>query len=147
MLYLQPSFYFPIHFAFRTYDVMRQAQATQTQIELPGQNLTIEETLRVMDVAREMRDQRELAEEMFRRDDIRVALREKLLRTARLSGDKVTEAEIDAAIGQYMETVHTYEDPEPGVKRFLAHCWVWRDRIFWSMAGVAAAGGLWYFFG
>ena len=76
---------------------MSQAQARQKQVELPGQNLTLEETLRVMDVAREMRDQREKAEEMFRRDDIRVALREKLLRSARLSGDTVTEQEIDAA--------------------------------------------------
>lgn len=125
----------------------RQAQATQSTFELPGQNLTLQETLRVMDVAREMRDQRELAEEMFRRDDIRSALREKLLRTAQLSGDNVTEAEIDAAIGQYMETLHTYEDPQSGLKSFLAHAWVWRDRIVWSLAGLAAAaGGLWYFF-
>ena len=127
---------------------MSQAQATQSQVELPGQNLTLEETLRVMDVAREMREQRQHAEEMFRRDDIRAGLREKLLRTARMSGDKVTEAEIDAAIDQYMETLHVYEDPEPGFNSFIAHCWIWRDRILWSMAGLAAtAGGLWYFFG
>ena len=133
---------------FPTSNAMSQAQAKQTRIELPGQHLTLQETLRVMDVAREMRDQREKAEEMFRRDDLRVALREKLLRTARLSGDNVTEAEIDAAIGQYMETLHTYQDPAPGLKRFLAHCWVWRGRILWSLAGLAGfAGGLWYLFG
>jgi len=127
---------------------MSQAHATQTQSELPGQDLTLEETLRVMDVAREMRDQREQAEEMFRQDDIRTALREKLMRTARMSGDNVTEAEIDAAIRQYLETLHTYEAPKAGFKNFMAHCWVWRDRILWSLAGVATtAGGLWYFFG
>ena len=127
---------------------MSQAQAQATQIEVPGQSLTLEETLRVMDVAREMRDQRQQAEEMFRRDDIRANLRDKLLRTARMSGDDVTEAEIDAAIGQYMETLHRYEDPESGFSSFVAHCWVWRDRILYSMAGLAAVGGgLWYFFG
>ncbi|WP_147871241.1 DUF6384 family protein [Stieleria maiorica] len=131
---------------------MSQAQAKQppalSPVPSPGHSLSLQETLRVMDVAREMRDQREQAEEMFRRDDLRVALREKLMRTARLSGDNVTEAEIDAAIGQYMETLHTYQDPEPGLKRFLAHCWVWRNRIIWSLAGVAGiTGGLWYFFG
>ncbi|MCA9136763.1 MAG: hypothetical protein KDB00_08390 [Planctomycetales bacterium] len=127
---------------------MNQAQATQTQTGLPGQELTLQETLRVMDVAREMRDQREKAEEMFRRDDMRAALRDKLMRTAQLSGDNVTEAEIDAAIGQYMDTLHTYTDPKSGFKNFIAHCWIWRDRIMWSMAGAAAAaGGLWYFFG
>ena len=51
-----------------------------------------------MDVAREMRDQRETAEEMFRRDDLRIQLRDKLVRTARLSGDNVTEEEIELAI-------------------------------------------------
>ena len=45
-----------------------------------------------MDVARELRDRRETAEEMFRRDDLRSQLRETLMRTARMSGDNVTEA-------------------------------------------------------
>ena len=47
---------------------MPTANATQTarDIRLPGQDLTIEETLRVMDVAREIRDKRETAEVMFR---------------------------------------------------------------------------------
>ena len=56
---------------------MSQAQATQSRFELPGQNLTLEETLRVMDVAREMRDQRERAEEMFRQNDVRTNAAEK----------------------------------------------------------------------
>lgn len=100
-----------------------------------------------MDVAREMRDQRERAEEMFRRDDIKSALREKLMRTARMSGDNVTEAEIDAAIQQYMATLHTYEEPKSGLKNLVAHCWILRDKILWSMAGAATTvGGLWYFF-
>ncbi len=124
-----------------------QAQA-QAPAELPIPELTLQETLRVMDVAREMREQRQQAEEMFRRDDIRAQLREKLMRTARMSGDNVTEAEIDAAISQYMDTLHTYQDPPKGMKSFVAHCWIWRDRILWGAATVAAtAGGLWYFFG
>lgn len=132
---------------------MSQAQAPAStpkvsrNLQLPLENLTLEETLRVMDVAREMRERRETAEEMFRRDDLRTQLREKLLRAARLSGDTVTEAEIDAAIGQYMETLHTYRDPQPGMNRFIAHCWVWRGRI---MAGVsvaaALAGAFWFLF-
>ncbi|WP_235908814.1 DUF6384 family protein [Roseiconus nitratireducens] len=126
---------------------MSQAQARAPRPDLRSE-LTLEETLRVMDVAREMREQRQAAEEMFHRDDMRKALRDKLMRTARLSGDSVTEQEIDAAIDQYMETRYTYEDPKAGFKNFMAHCWVWRDRILFSLAGLAAtAGGLWYFFG
>jgi hypothetical protein len=126
----------------------KTARTRRGQIsKLPGQELTIEETLRVMDVARQLRDQRTTAEEMFRRDDIRIDLRNKLLRTARLSGDHVTEAEIDAAIDHYFESLHTYQEPEGGVKRFLAHCWIWRGRI---IAGAAALAGLvgsyWFLF-
>jgi hypothetical protein len=123
-----------------------QAQATE-DIRLPGENLTIEETLRVMDVAREMRDQRETAEELFRREDVRSRLREKLMQTALVSGDNVTEAEINAAIDQYLETVNRYADPEPGLRNFLAHCWIWRGRIIASLAAVAvAASGFWFLF-
>ncbi len=136
-----------------------QASATQTRqagsaqarsesaFQSPLENLSLQETLRVMDVAREMRDRRETAEEMFRRDDLRAGLREKLLRTAKLSGDSVTEAEIDAAIRQYMDTLYVFHEPEPGFERFMAHCWIWRNRI---MAGATAAAGVvaayWFLF-
>ncbi|MFK8113596.1 MAG: DUF6384 family protein [Rubripirellula sp.] len=125
-----------------------QAQAPVSRdLQLPGENLSLEETLRVMDVAREMRQRRETAEEMFRRDDLRSKLRDKLVRTARVSGDNVTEAEIEAAIAQYFETLHTYEDPESGWDSFVAHCWIWRGRILASAATIAAvAGSFWFLF-
>ena len=121
--------------------------AISREMQHPLENLTLQETLRVMDVAREMRENRQSAEEMFRRDDLRINLREKLMRTARMSGDNVTEAEIDAAIGQYMERLHTFEEPEPGVSRFMAHVWVWRTRIATSIvAASAVAGAFWFMF-
>ena len=124
------------------------ARETLRDIEMPGENLTLEETLRVMDVAREMRDQRETAEEMFRRDDLRSKLRDKLMRTAQMSGDNVTEAEIDAAIRQYFDTLHTYQDPESAWDNFWAHCWVWRGRIMMGAATLAVvAGSFWFLFG
>ncbi len=127
--------------------------ASQSQVQsardirLPGEDLTIEETLRVMDVAREMRDQRQTAEEMFQRDGVRQQLREKLVRQAELLGENVSEAEIDAAIDRYLSNLHTYQDPRPGLKSFMAHCWVWRKRIFVSVAAIAiAASSLWFLF-
>ena len=123
------------------------SREARRDVRLPGENLSLEETLRVMDVAREIRQQRETAEEMFRRDDIRRNLRDKLMRTARMAGDTVTEAELDAAIDQYMDSVHTYSDPEPSFKSFLAHCWVRRGQILAGLAEVAAAGGLWFLLG
>ena len=115
--------------------------------QLPGESLSLQETLRVMDVAREMRDQRETAEEMFRRTDLRLQLRDKLVRTARLSGDKVTEAEIELAIEQFFESVHSYKDPQSGMKSLLAHCWIWRGRIMLATVALTlVVGGLWFLF-
>ncbi|TWU19955.1 DUF6384 family protein [Allorhodopirellula heiligendammensis] len=116
----------------------------RAQTKLPGEDMTIAETLRVMDVAREMRQQRESAEEMFRHDEVRVRLREKLMRTAAMSGDRVTEAEIDAAIDQYLANLHTYEAPQPGMKKFIAYCWIWRYRLA-AVATAVAATGAWFF--
>lgn len=126
----------------------RSTSSTQRRSSsLPEQSLSLQETLRVMDVAREMRDQRETAEEMFRRDDLRAQLRDKLVRTAHMSGDNVTEAEIELAIEQFFDSVHSYQDPQPGMNSFLAHCWVWRGRL--TLAATAftmVLGGLWFLF-
>lgn len=115
--------------------------------ELPLENLTLEETLRVMDVARDLRDQRQTAEEMFRRDDLRAGLRTRLLEQAKLTGDTVTAEEIDAAIAQYLETLHTYQDPPGGMKHLLALAWVERGKLLLAsvVSLAAAAGGLLWF--
>lgn len=114
---------------------------------LPGQDLTIQETLRVMDVARQLRDERQTAEEMFQRDSVRRQLREKLMKQAELLGENVTEAEIDAAIDQYLSTLHSYQDPPAGMKSVLAHCWVWRNRIIAGLlAALVATSTFWFLF-
>ena len=116
-------------------------------LKLPGEDLSLNEMLRVMDVARELNRDRNVAEEMFRRDDVRVQLREKLMRSAQLAGDRVTESEVDAAIERYFATLHTYEDPKPGLKTTLAHFWVWRKRIAAGIAAIAITlGGSYYLF-
>lgn len=116
-------------------------------IRLPGEDLSLNEMLRVMDVAREMRRNRIIAEEMFRRDEVRADLRAKLMRSAQLAGDRVTEAEVDAAIDHYLQNLHTYSDPPPSFKRKLAHAWVWRKRLAAGAAAVAiTVGGVWYLF-
>ena len=149
----------PFRSILPTQILMSKASQTQAQAQaatrrgrssrpsLLGEDLTLEETLRVLDVARELRDRRETAEEMFRRDDLRRQLRDKLLQTARMAGEDVTEDEIEAAIAQYFDSLHTYEDPKPGLENFLAHCWVWRGRILAGAAALATvAGGFWFLF-
>jgi hypothetical protein len=121
-------------------------------VRLPGEDLSLNEMMRVMDVAREMRRSRDVAEEMFRRDDTRAQLRNKLMRSAEIAGDRVSEADIDAAIDHYFKNLHTYADPEPSFQRTLAHAWVWRWRIAavvvplvtLATAAAVAFGGLAY---
>ena len=38
------------------------------------------------------------------------------MRSAQMSGDSVTEAEIDAAIDQYLSTLHTFRGAEAGTE-------------------------------
>ena len=114
-------------------------------VRLPGEDLSLNEMLRVMDVARELRRNRDLAEEMFRRDEVRDELREKLMRSAQLAGDRVTQTEIDAAIDEYFATLNTYKDPAPGLQRMIAHAWVWRTRIVAAVVAAAITFGGAYF--
>ena len=115
-----------------------RSAAKSRSVRLPGEDLSLNEMMRVMDVAREMRRNRDVAEEMFHRDAVRAQLRTKLMQAAEIAGDRVTEAEIDAAIDQYLKNLHTYSDPEPSFQRVLAHAWVWRWRLAAVLLPVAA---------
>lgn len=131
-----------------------QTAVKSRSVRLPGEDLSLNEMMRVMDVARELRRNRDVAEGMFQRDAVRTQLRNKLMQAAEVAGDRVTEAEIDAAIDQYFKNLHTYSDPEPSFQRVLAHAWVWRWRLAAVVLPVAALataaaiafGGLAYMF-
>jgi hypothetical protein len=84
------------------------------------------ETLRVLEVARGLRQEREVAEVALARDEIRTLMRKRLMDAAIITGDKITEADVDAAIEQYFATQHTYQDPPLSFSVFMAHLWVRR---------------------
>lgn len=101
-----------------------------TQPGSPAKNfardLTLVETLRVLEVARGLRQEREVAEVALARDEIRSLMRKRLMDAAAITGDRITEADVDAAIEQYFATQHTYQDPPMSVSVLLAHLWVRR---------------------
>ena len=101
--------------------------------ESPGssraKDLTLVETLRVLEVARGLRQEREVAEVALARDEIRTLMRKRLMEAAAITGDKITEADVDAAIEQYFATQHTYKDPPMSFSVLLAHLWVRRFSI------------------
>ena len=107
----------------------------------PGaDNLSLEEMLRVMDMARSVRDERAAVEREFNADETRALLREKLLASTKISGDTITPAEVDAAIELYFNNLHTYRDPPLRFEVFLAHLYVRRWLLLWSGVGVVILG-------
>lgn len=94
-----------------------------------AKDLSLVETLRVLEVARGLRQEREVAEVALARDEIRTLMRKRLMDAAIITGDKITEADVDAAIEQYFATQHTYQDPPLSFSVLMAHLWVRRFSV------------------
>jgi len=92
-------------------------------------NMSLQEMLRVMDVATELRQQRESVEREFAVDETKRILRERLLKANELTGEKLTEADVDAAIDRYFQTLYTYSDPPNSWKVWLARLYVNRSGL------------------
>lgn len=114
----------------------------------PEADLSLPEMLRVLDVARQLREDRQTAQQTLQRDELRTELRRKLKQSAEVSGDTVSDAEIDAAIDQYFDNMHVFHAPPPGFSTFLAHVYVLRRRVAVGVAAVAlSVATLWFLFG
>ena len=94
-----------------------------------SESLSLAEMMRIMDVATEMRTQRETVEKEFAVDETRRILREKLLQTTAITGERVTEAEVDAAIESYFSTLYTYREPKGTLSVVLAQFYVKRGHL------------------
>ena len=97
------------------------------------------ETLRVLEVARGLRQEREVAEVALARDEIRSLMRKRLMDAAVITGDKITESDVDAAIEQYFATQHTYQDPPMSFSVLLAHLWVRRFSLLFMVGLILLA--------
>ena len=104
---------------------------TSPAVPLSGfaKDLTLVETLRVLEVARGLQQEREVATVALARDQIRSLMRKRLMDAAAITGDKITEADIDAAIEQYFATQNTYADPPWSFSIAMAHLWIRRMSI------------------
>lgn len=104
--------------------------------------ITLDEMLRVMDVATELRKQRETVEKEFAVDETRQMLRERLLAATSITGERVSEVEVDTAIAQYFDTLYTYRDPPRSLNVTLAHLYVRRGQLSVSLVLVLALAGV-----
>jgi hypothetical protein len=91
--------------------------------------LSMPESLRILDVALELRQQQDTALAELNQDEMRSRLRKKLLETAELTGESVSADEIDVAIEHYFDTLHSYQDPPMNFNVWLAHLYIRRVRV------------------
>ena len=102
------------------------------------------EMMRVMDVATTLRQEQELVEREFNVDQTKQMLRDKLKRTAELTGEELTDEQVEAAVNWYYDNLHEYEEPKRSFKWFLAHAYVRRTSILAVLGTLLALGlGIW----
>lgn len=106
------------------------------------ERLSLHEMTRIMDVAATLRKERALVEQQLNIDEIKTELRQRLLAAAKISGDPVSEAEVDAAVDQYYDRLHEYREPPASFAKFLAHCWVLRKYLAAAALALATAIGV-----
>lgn len=106
------------------------------------ERLSLHEMTRIMDVAATLRKERALVEQQLNIDEIKTELRQRLLAAAKISGDPVSEAEVDAAVDQYYDRLHEYREPPASFAKFLAHCWVLRTYLAAAALALATAIGV-----
>ena len=108
-------------------------------------NLPLNETLRILEVAREIREKRETVDQAFQIDDVKALIREKLLKATEITGGEVTAAEVDLAIQQYYSNLNRFEEPR-GFEAKCARIYVRRWDFFKGFLAASVFGlGLWYF--
>lgn len=108
-------------------------------------DLSLEEMSRVMDVAVALRRERSVAVRELNRDETLRLLREKLREAAAVSGGTLTDGEIDAAIRQYYDRLHAFEEPPSSWETFMAHVYIRRTQIAVALTALGAVIAAWSF--
>ncbi len=108
------------------------------------QQLSIEQTLRIMDVATTLRKEQALVEQQLNIEETKAMLRERLLDAAKVTGERLTEEQVNIAIEHYYDKLHVFEAPKWSIGLMFAHLYVLRgDIVKWTVA-LGAAAGLFY---
>lgn len=116
---------------------------------MPGStdDLALNEMLQILDAASTLRKERTKASLALEDHETKRMLRDRLLEAARVSGDRVTDAEVEAAIERYYATLHAFEPAETGWATWVAHLYIRRGRIAAIGGGILVWVGLvWWLF-
>jgi Family of unknown function (DUF6384) len=117
----------------------------QANVPSSQPQLSLNEMLRVMDVATELRKQRESVEQELAIDETKQMLRDRLLAATTITGERVSESEVDTAIAQYYSTLYTYHEPPASFNLRLAQAYVRRGQIALTLVLVLALAGAGWF--
>lgn len=94
----------------------------------------------MLEVARGLQRDRAVAEQALARQDLRKMLRRRLLDAAAVTGDSVTEQDVDTAIDQYFARQHVYADPPMSFPVVLAHLYVRRFLLLIAVTVILVTG-------
>jgi len=119
------------------------SETTSEAATAPPQQLSLEQTLRIMDVATTLRKEQAVVQQQLNIEETKAMLRERLLDAAKVTGERLTKEQVNIAIEHYYDKLHVFEQPQWSVGLVMAHLYVLRGTIVkWTLAIGATAGVL-----
>lgn len=112
------------------------------------QDLKLDEFLRMVDVATTVRQKQEEVNQQLNIHEVRAELKKKLQDTAKISGEQLTDFQIDSAIDSYLDGLYSFKEPQRDFGTRVAELYVERVRLAKKFGippiiGVSAAGLIW----
>lgn len=112
------------------------------------QNLKLDEFLMMVDVATTVRQKQDEVNQQLNIHEARTELKKRLQETARISGEQLTDFQIESAINSYFDGLYSFQEPERDIETRIAEIYVDRVRLAKKfgippLIGVAAAGLIW----
>ncbi len=114
--------------------------------EAAPDQLSIEQTLRIMDVATTLRKEQAVVHQQLNIEETKAMLRQRLLDAAKVTGEPLTEEQVNIAIEHYYDKLHVFEEPEWSFELAMAHLYVMRNKILTWAAVLGAAGAAYAWF-
>ena len=112
------------------------------------QDLKLDEFLMMVDVATTIRQKQEEVTEQLNINEVRDKLKRRLQETAQVSGEKLTDFQIESAINNYLDGLYSFQEPQRDFGTKVAELYVERGRLAKKfgippLVGIAAVGVIW----
>ena len=112
------------------------------------QNLKLDEFLMMVDVATTVRQKQEEVNQQLNIHEVRDELKKKLQGTAQVTGEQLTDFQIESAINSYFDGLYSFQEPQRDFGTKIAELYVGRVRLAKKfgippLIGVVAAGLIW----